>query len=271
MTHTRDIPQSFWRDERLPWLELRSTWQSRQAYKRHYHPQLSIGAILEGETCCHSDGKQYRLQVGDLIVIPPEVPHSCNPVDGQYRSYHMLYLDADWCAAHLPELDASSPLSMPAPVIRNAFLFQQYLKLVALMQQRQTTEIVDAAHTLLNALPLRSAKPGSPRATSLHLRERLQRNLLSPPSLDALAQEFGIRKETLIRTFKRDTGLTPGCYLNIARIIHARERLRAGEELADVGYQIGFADQSHFHRTFVTYTAATPRQYALGRSISDNK
>ncbi|MGP8846824.1 helix-turn-helix domain-containing protein, partial [Enterobacter hormaechei] len=53
-------------------------------------------------------------------------------------------------------------------------------------------------------------------------------------------------------------------------IDYARQRLRAGDEIADVGYQSGFADQSHFHRTFVRYTAATPRQYALGRSISDN-
>lgn len=49
MTHTRDIPQSFWRDEQLPWLELRSTRQSQQVYKRHHHSQLSIGAILEGK------------------------------------------------------------------------------------------------------------------------------------------------------------------------------------------------------------------------------
>jgi AraC-like DNA-binding protein len=80
-----------------------------------------------------------------------------------------------------------------------------------------------------------------------------------------------MRKETLIRTFKQDTGLTPASYLNIMRIDYARRRLRAGDEIADVGYQSGFADQSHFHRTFVRYTAATPRQYALGRSISDNK
>ncbi|MDU7186013.1 MAG: hypothetical protein E6294_08280, partial [Klebsiella sp.] len=25
MSHTRDIQQTFWRDEQLPWLELRST------------------------------------------------------------------------------------------------------------------------------------------------------------------------------------------------------------------------------------------------------
>jgi len=37
-----------------------------------------------------------------------------------------------------------------------------------------------------------------------------------------------------------------------------------------VGYQAGFADQSHFHKIFVSSTAATPRQYAQRRSITDN-
>jgi len=88
--------------------------------------------------------------------------------------------------------------------------------------------------------------------------------------LDVLAQRFSLRKETLIRTFKQDTGLTPGTFLNVTRIEFAKARLRAGDDIADVSYQSGFADQSHFHKTFVSYTAATPRQYATGRSISDN-
>ncbi|POT56108.1 AraC family transcriptional regulator [Citrobacter amalonaticus] len=270
MTHTRDIPQSFWRDEQLPWLELRSTWRSQQAYKRHHHPQLSVGAILEGETCCVYDGKEYRLHAGDLIVVPPWVPHSCNPVEGQYRSYHMLYLDMRWCLAHLPGLSTDSSLSAPSPVIRQPPAFQHYLRLVALMQQQQTARLPDVVCALLHLLPLQSDKPCQQRTTSQYLQERLQTNLLTPPSLDDLAQECSMRKETLIRTFKKDTGLTPGSYLNILRIDFARERLRAGDDIADVGYQSGFADQSHFHRTFVSYTAATPRQYALGRSISDN-
>ncbi|WP_336219553.1 AraC family transcriptional regulator [Citrobacter amalonaticus] len=271
MTHTRDIPQSFWRDERLPWLELRSTWRSHQAYKRHHHQQLSIGAIVEGETRCISAGKEYRLQVGDLIVIPPQVSHSCNPVGGQFRSYHMLYLDAQWCLSHLPVDTPNTLLSAPRPVIRNPHLYQHFLSLVALMEKRQNAQLVEATQRLLRSLPLQFTRPDTPRATSQYLQEQLQTHLLSPPSLDDFARACGIRKETLIRTFKQDTGLTPGSYLNIARIDFARARLRAGDDLADVGYQSGFADQSHFHRTFVSYTAATPRQYALGRSISDNK
>ena len=90
MTNTRHIRQTF---HRTSGLELRSTWQSTQAYKRHCHPQLSIGAIVEGQTSCICHDREYILQPGDLIVIPAYVPHSCNPVAGKTRSYHMLYID----------------------------------------------------------------------------------------------------------------------------------------------------------------------------------
>ncbi|HED3881636.1 protein YbfI [Enterobacter hormaechei] len=247
MTDTRLIRQTF---HRASGLELRSTWQSMQAYKRHCHPQLSIGAIVEGQTCCVCNGREYILQPGDLIVIPAYVPHSCNPVAGQPRSYHMLYIDTD--------------LPLAVQVIRNATLFMYYQEVV----ERMSPASVDR---LLTALPHCMDEGEKPGSTSQQVQQAFLSSLSSPPSLDALAQRFSLRKETLIRTFKKDTGLTPGSFLNISRVEYAKARLRAGDDIADVGYQSGFADQSHFHKTFVRYTAATPRQYATGRSISDNK
>lgn len=246
MTTPRDIHQTF---ARLPGLERRSTWQSTQAYKRHSHTQLSIGAILEGGTRCVCDGQEYLLSPGDLIVIPANAPHSCNPIQGKPRSYHMLYID--------------TPLPLARQVIRNDALFSLYLTVVEQMS-------ADSLTTLLSALSLRTGVNEKLRSTSQHLQQALLANPVSPPSLDAFAARFSLRKETLIRTFKQDTGLTPGSFLNNSRVEYAKARLRAGDEIADVAYQSGFADQSHFHKTFVNYTAATPRQYALGRSISDN-
>ena len=247
MTDTRHIRQTF---HRASGLELRSTWQSTQAYKRHSHPQLSIGAIMEGQTCCICHDKEYILNPGDLIVIPASAPHSCNPVAGQPRSYHMLYIDTD------------IPLALQ--VIRDPALFKRYLDIVEAMSPV-------SVDTLLSALPRRVENADALRSTSQHVRQAFLADLAAPPSLDELAQRFSLRKETLIRTFRQDTGLTPGSFLNISRVEFAKARLRAGDEIADVGYQSGFADQSHFHKTFVSYTAATPRQYATGRSISDNK
>ncbi|QGN36404.1 AraC family transcriptional regulator [Klebsiella oxytoca] len=270
MSHTRDILQTFWRDEQLPWLELRSTWRSRQAYKRHRHPQLSVGAIIEGETRCICNGQEYLLRPGDLIIIPAQAPHSCNPRDGQPRSYHMLYLDLNWCRQQL--IDAPSQLQITASqlVLRDAGLFAHYQHIVELMSQQNTAALPASVARLLNNLPLSPLAPQALSTTSYRLFSRLATNLQEPPTLDSLADEFALRKETLIRLFKQDTGLTPASFINIARIEFAKTRLRAGDNIADVGYQAGFADQSHFHKTFVSYTAATPRQYAQSRSISDN-
>ncbi len=246
MTHTRHVNQTFLRK---PGVELRTTWRSIQAYKRHSHAQLSIGAILEGQTCCTCNGEPFMLYPGDLIVIPAQMPHSCNPVAGIPRSYHMLYLE--------------TPLQPVLQVIRNPALFRHYLAAVATLS-------APAIDRLLSLLAVPPTSPDPLHPLSLALQEALRHSLHNPPSLDALARRFSLRKETLIRTFKQDTGLTPGSYLNISRIEFAKARLRAGDDIADVGYQSGFADQSHFHKTFVRYTAATPRQYATGRSISDN-
>ncbi|WP_333496102.1 AraC family transcriptional regulator [Kluyvera sp. CHPC 1.251] len=246
MTTPRDIYQTFTRQSGL---ERRSTWQSTQAYKRHSHPQLSIGAIVEGGTRCVCDEHEYLLSPGDLIVIPANAPHSCNPIQGKPRSYHMLYID--------------TPQPLAQQVIRNDVLFRLYLNVVEQMS-------ADALTALLSALSLSAKGEETLRATSQQLQQALLADPVSPPSLDEFAARFSLRKETLIRTFKQDTGLTPGSFLNNSRVELAKTRLRAGDEIADVAYQTGFADQSHFHKTFVSYTAATPRQYASVRSISDN-
>lgn len=246
MTDTRHILQTF---HRASGLELRSTRQSTQAYKRHCHPQLSIGAIVEGQTCCVCHDREYILHPGDLIVIPAYAPHSCNPIAGQARSYHMLYIDTDRLLA--------------LQVIRNATFFKHFLDIVETMSPASVDR-------LLSALPHRADNPDALRSTSQHIQQALLADLAAPPSLDELAQRFSLRKETLIRTFRQDTGLTPASFLNISRVEYAKARLRAGDDIADVSYQSGFADQSHFHKTFVRYSAATPRQYATGRSISDN-
>ena len=246
MTTPRDIHQTF---TRQPGLERRSTWQSTQAYKRHSHPQLSIGANVEGGTRCVCDEQEYLLSPGDLIVIPANASHSCNPIQGKPRSYHMLYID--------------TPQPLAQQVIRNDVLFRLYLNVVEQMS-------ADALTALLSALSLSAKGEETLRAPSQQLQQALLADPVSPPSLDEFAARFSLRKETLIRTFKQDTGLTPGSFLNNSRVELAKARLRAGDEIADVAYQTGFADQSHFHKTFVSYTAATPRQYALGQSISDN-
>ncbi|MFE8103388.1 AraC family transcriptional regulator [Brenneria goodwinii] len=284
MSSVHTIEQSYWFSPRLPYVESRSTWRSSQGYKTHSHAQFSIGAIEQGSTICHYRGEKHRLQAGDLIFIDPRQPHSCNPLPDQTRSYHMLYLDTQWCLKQLSEICGYPVDSLYCRCItlRDPALFAGYLHLIGQLHRAE----IAAARQTLNALitpllqqycvPLRQtdAQPASSalaQLTAQHVRQRLLSNLQGAPSLETLADELNLRRETIVRHFRRHTGITPMAFLNNARVEYAKSLLKKGAPLADAGYQSGFCDQSHFHKIFVQYTAATPGQYRLARSIFDNK
>ncbi|MBJ7221193.1 MULTISPECIES: AraC family transcriptional regulator [unclassified Brenneria] len=284
MSSVHTVKQSYWFSPQLPHVESRSTWHSAQRYKTHSHAQFSIGAIEQGATICHYRGEKHRLQTGDLIFIDPQQPHSCNPFPGQTRSYHMLYLDTGWCLEKLAELYGYPVASLHCRCVtlRNPALFADYRHLISQLHQGE----IAAARRTLNELitpillqycapvqqverPAASSDPA--QLTTHHVRQRLLTHLQEAPSLETLAKELNLRRETIVRHFRHHTGITPMAYLNNARVEYAKTLLKKGVPLADAGYQSGFCDQSHFHKIFVQYTAATPGQYRQARSIFDNK
>lgn len=262
--------QHYWRDSTLPFVELRSTYSSLQAYKSHFHPQLSFGAVITGVTRASCSGSERLLRQGDLVLIAPHVVHACNPVAERPRSYHMLYLNEAWCLENVPALRGRSLAGVcgDSSVIRDEKLFQQYLQFVTRLPGMRVTEAAAQLQRLLTAA-VDSSGPATSLRQSATVAERMKLALLecidSPATLDEVARAFGCRKETLIRIFRREFHITPHAFVNNARIEQAKQRLKVGEKIANVAIDLGFSDQAQLHRTFVNYTASTPGQYRRAR------
>jgi hypothetical protein len=107
MTTPREIHQTFTRTPGLGAAQLR---RNTQAYKRHSHARCRSARSLKG-TLAASAVREYLLAPGDHRD-PANAPHSCNPVQGQPRSYHMLYID--------------TPLPFGQQVLRDDALFGLY-------------------------------------------------------------------------------------------------------------------------------------------------
>ena len=61
------------------------------------------------------------------------------------------------------------------------------------------------------------------------------------------------------RAFKQSTGVSPHHYIIQKRVAAATELLRkTTRAMADIALEVGFADQSHFSRTFAAITGETP-------------
>jgi AraC-like DNA-binding protein len=265
--------QHYWRNGALPFVELRSTYESLQTYKPHFHPQLSFGAVISGETRASCGGRDRVLRQGDLVLIAPYAVHACNPVARRPRSYHMLYLDQAWCADNVSALRGRSLADVcgNSSVIRDDGLFAQYLEFVAALPHMSAPEAHAQLQRLL-AVAIDSSRPAAPPEERETLAERIKQALLdgieSPATLDEVARAFGCRKETLIRVFRRAFHITPHAFVNNARVERAKQRLKVGERIADVAVDLGFSDQAQLHRTFVSYTASTPGQYRRARSTA---
>lgn len=99
-------------------------------------------------------------------------------------------------------------------------------------------------------------------ALGLHIREPVipsRVNSLLRPVLDflhqgatpaielvELARLAGMSRSQLIRAFRTVTGTTPHAWLLNQRVNQGRERIRAGESIAAVAYDLGFSDQAHW-------------------------
>jgi len=107
-----------------------------------------------------------------------------------------------------------------------------------------------------------ACRPEPSQISPLWLRrvqEKLHAEFYARITMDELALEAGVHPVHLSRVFRRCMGKGIGDYVHRLRVRQACERMLAPEvPLADISVELGFADQSHFSRTFHAITGATP-------------
>lgn len=92
--------------------------------------------------------------------------------------------------------------------------------------------------------------------------EILHEWLSDRPTVSTLAESVGVHPAHLAREFRRFYGCTMGEYVRRRRVEFACYQISASDApFSEIALAAGFFDQSHFTRTFKTYTGMTPGQY----------
>jgi AraC family transcriptional regulator len=92
--------------------------------------------------------------------------------------------------------------------------------------------------------------------------EKLRTEFRERLTIDELAREAGVHPVHLSRVFRRVTGKGIGEYVHRLRIRESCERMaKPDASLAEISCDLGFADQSHFTRTFHTITGTSPAAF----------
>ena len=255
-------PKHFWHDPNWPELETRSAQNSHACYRLHSHRAHSFGCVDAGVTVLSfADGSAIPLQAGDVLWLPAQLPHCCNPPSQQHWAYQMMYLTPSLLAPNLPNTDKIH-------IWRETELYQRFQHLHQVLQSnRPLTDKQAQLQAVLHDVFAQASYPvlwqHQPPAQACD--DRLL-NLVQHPdfllwNVAQMARHVHMSRYHFMRWFHAQTGWSAHAYQVNLRIEQARLGLRTGSPIAHLAHDLGFADQSHFQRVFKAHTAATPKQY----------
>lgn len=108
--------------------------------------------------------------------------------------------------------------------------------------------------------PLKAQSLASARFRQLHA--WMLGHLAEDLPVERLASQSNLSPRHFARAFRRETGMTPGQYLETLRLDHARELLESGaDSLKAVAQAAGFGREERLRRTFLRRLGVGPSQY----------
>ncbi|CAA9345716.1 MAG: Transcriptional regulator, AraC family [uncultured Gemmatimonadaceae bacterium] len=229
---------------------------------RHEHEHAYL-SVIRGGSFSETYGRRTRSPApGVLLVNPPGEAHS-ERMDAHPVSSLNIELGAGW----LRELfELGAPLDRPAAVRGEAIvpLGRRLLSEVTRTDGDSALAIESLTWEILHAglggcaFPADRARPRWLR----DVRDLIDGALAGPPALGTLAREAGVHPVHFAVVFRRFYGCSLGEYARRRRLDAARSRLADPDaSLSRIALDLGFADQSHFTRTFKRFTGMTPGQY----------
>lgn len=108
----------------------------------------------------------------------------------------------------------------------------------------------------------RDSDPSLPAVWLRKVEERLREEYASPLTIAGMAEDIGVNAVRLARAFRREYGEGVGDRLRRIRVQRAGKLLlNTDRSLSSIAFDVGFADQSHFTRSFKRLTGMTPGSY----------
>lgn len=230
-------------------------------YPSHTHKDVFFDLCLQGTI--QEFGEKQCLIRGPSSVnfVPAGTPHG-NHFREDTRCFQIV-LTPLWLERIQPYC---VPLTAPAiyqggiPTWILTRLYREY-------QNRDTASPLMLEGLLLELLAEIARQSSLPADTSCprwlrHAEEYLRNHFTETLSLEALAKTVGVHPSHLMRTFRQQYHCTIGDFVRRLKVEYACHLLTAADvPSAQIAILAGFADQSHFNRTFKVCTGMTPTDF----------
>jgi len=246
----------------------------------HYHPEVELVYVNGGSGKRQIGSHISYYNDGDLILIGSNLPH-CGFTDDTTGNTHetVIQMKPDFLGESFMQLPETKNLSGLFERAKRGIAFSAETrkaigeKLEA-MEEMMPFERLLGMITVLNELEqaidykVLNAE-GFALETQVQDNDRINMvfnyvkdNFKSPIALDDIAERASMTVPSFCRYFKKMTRKTFVQFVNEYRVVHACKLLAENTmSIADVSYESGFNNFSHFNKSFKDVTGRNASQY----------
>ena len=221
---------------------------------------------------------RYKLQQGDIILIPPGISHRPILPEIMTEPYvrDVLWVNAEFLASLEQAFPRSAAADQNRPaMIRTAGtrweqlgeLFQAGVReeerqesgweAVVVGNTLKILAFLDRAYNDCTADRMKAETPMLLDKVTAYIEAHYAEHI----TIHDIAHKFYISDSSISHQFKQKMGVSIYHYITQRRLISAKNLISKGMALEHVAVQVGFTDYSAFYRAFKQEYGISPRQY----------
>ena len=242
----------------------------------HYHEFHKVLLFQTGSAGYVVEGRSYRLQPGDLVLVGQGCVHRPEVEQGTAYKRVVLYVESEFLRRNSrPDCDLEACFAQASGSYGNVVRLnrEHRAKMEGIMLELEVVSREKAfgweiqAHALLMMLMVELTRVTQQRPNTLgQVRDEkilaiirhINANLTSDINVDTLAETFFISKYHMMRRFHQETGYTVHAYITNKRLLMAHRMIREGQPVTTACFNCGFKDYSAFARAYKKAFAEPP-------------
>ena len=227
----------------------------------HYHELPYFTYILQGQLTEGTHKEVHQCGAGSVLFHHwQEAHYNCKP-DAPARGFH-IELDPRWLQQYdvsLEHLQGAHALQDLELKIRMAKVFHASYHQGEELDLHVTSNLIHLFQGMMSS----QEKPNRRRPKWVSsVRELIHDRYAERLNLNELAEHAGVHPGHLCRDFSHYFHCTLTVYIRKVRVEQSLVLLHDGRQsLSSIAYHCGFADQSHFIRSFRSMMGCSPGQY----------
>lgn len=253
----------------------------------HQHPELEFQFTLSGHGVRTIGGVVEPFKEMEVVFIPSNVPHTWVYDSGTRIQEYSLQFPRETIVAKLRSFPELGRIAEMVESMGTAFeilgdkaseIAELMVRMTSLPQERRFMAFIDL---LLAVYECNSVRPiciddnskmtgrtkDKIRRVLAFMEEHLEDNL----TLKLLSEEFSMGETAFCNFFKKATGKTFSFALNEMRVTKACMLLTSRPSLSieNIGYSVGYTNQSHFCHMFRRFRGCSPGEYRLRGALRE--